>query len=114
MALAALFVRQLAALGALTTASWLVGRAVVRLPLRGRIERFAFFVGAGLGTLGVALFFLGLVGWLTPLAVENAACAKRAVRRAGNRSPSRTMATGGCPGGRSTAASCAAQEWNGV
>ncbi len=79
MTLAALLLRQLAAFGALTAASFLVGRAVVRLPLRGPVERFAFFVGAGLGTLGVALFFLGLVGWLTPLAVLGMAAAALAL-----------------------------------
>jgi hypothetical protein len=69
MAVAVLLVRQLAALGTLSASSWLVGRAVVRVPLRGPIERFAFFVGAGLGTLSVTFFLLGLVGWLTPFAV---------------------------------------------
>jgi 4-amino-4-deoxy-L-arabinose transferase-like glycosyltransferase len=69
MTLAVLVLRQLAALGVLTIASWLVGRALARLPLRGPVERFAFFIGAGLGTLGVALFLLALAGSLTPIAV---------------------------------------------
>jgi 4-amino-4-deoxy-L-arabinose transferase-like glycosyltransferase len=75
MTLAALFLLQLAALAALTIVSWLVGRAVTRLPLRGPVERFTFFVGAGLGTLGVVLFLLGLVGWLIPMAVVGLAAA---------------------------------------
>jgi 4-amino-4-deoxy-L-arabinose transferase-like glycosyltransferase len=69
MTLAVLLLYQLTALGVLIVASRCVGRAVTRLPLRGPVERFAFFVGAGLGTLSVALFFLALAGWLTPFAV---------------------------------------------
>ena len=75
MTLAVLLLIQLAALGVLTIASWLVGRAVTRLPLRGPAERFAFFVGAGLGTFSVALFLLALAGWLTPMAVVGLAVA---------------------------------------
>jgi 4-amino-4-deoxy-L-arabinose transferase-like glycosyltransferase len=66
---ALLVLRQLAALTVLTAASWLVGRAVARLPLREPVGRFAFRVGAGLGTLGVALFLLGLFKCLTAAAV---------------------------------------------
>lgn len=69
MTLAVLFLRQLATLTVLTATSWLVGRAIVRLHFRGPVERFVFSVGAGLGTLSVALFLLGLFGYLTRVAV---------------------------------------------
>lgn len=99
MPLALLVLRQLAALAALAAASWLVGRAVARLPLRGPVERAAFFVGAGLGILGVALFLLGLLGALAPVAVlaltAGALLLVLVPRRRGD--PNEELASGGPP-----------------
>ena len=86
MASLLLALRQLLALGALTAAAVLWGRRAMALilgsppPLRG-LESWAFAVAFGLSTLGAALFVLGLLGWLTPLAVVLLAALGVALRR---------------------------------
>ena len=65
-----LVLRQAAALAVLAAASWLVGAWLVRpLALRRGPEHYAFATAAGLAALANALFGLGLLGWLTPLAI---------------------------------------------
>jgi Dolichyl-phosphate-mannose-protein mannosyltransferase len=113
---ALLALRQLLALGVLTTVAVLWGRRAMALilgetsPTSG-VEGWGFAVAFGLATLGTALFVLGLVGGLTPLAVTLlAACSILAWRTAGARqaapaapaAPIDPAAAVGAPVGRAT------------
>src|SRR5579863_8614423 len=86
MASLLLALRQLLALGVLTAVALLWGRWAMALilgsspPFR-KLEGWAFAVAFGLSTLGAALFVLGLLGWLTPLAVVLLAALGVALRR---------------------------------